>query len=216
MAVRDDLTGQKFGKLTVLWYDHTHKTPSGQSKAYWKCKCDCGNTAVVDAQSLKCLHTTSCGCNSSRSHIGDVRRTHGESKTRLYAIWCGMISRCNNPSRIAYKDYGGRGISVCEEWHSYIPFKQWSMDNGYADKLTLERKNVNCGYCPENCEWISKAAQADNRRNSLLFTYGGKTQNLKKWSEECGIKYGTLRARIYLFGWDFERAISTPVGGGCQ
>ena len=211
MAVRDDLTGRKFGRLTVLGYDHTQKTPSDQPKAYWKCKCDCGNTVTVCAQSLKGLRTTSCGCNSSRNNIGVMRRIHGESKTRLYAIWCGMISRCSNPNRIAYKDYGGRGISVCEKWNSYIPFKQWAIENGYTDEFTLERKDVNGGYCPENCEWISKSAQFDNRRNSLLFTYGGKTQNLKKWSEESGIKYGTLRARIFVFGWDFERAISTPV-----
>lgn len=214
MAIRDNLKGRKFGKLTVLAYDHTHKTPSGQSKSYWACECDCGNTATVCSQSLKSLHTTSCGCDSSRNHIGEVRRVHGESKTRLYAIWCGMISRCNNPNRIAYKDYGGRGISVCKKWSSYIPFKQWAIKNGYTDELTLERMDVNGDYCPENCKWISKSAQSDNRRNSLLFTYNGKTQNLKRWSEESGIKYGTLRARIYVFGWDFEHAISTPVERG--
>lgn len=148
MAIRENLVGQRFGELVVLEYDHTHKTPSGQSKAFWKCQCDCGNTTVVSAQSLKCLHTTSCGCNSSKNHIGETQRTHGESKTRLYAIWCGMISRCNNPNRIAYKNYGGRGISVCEEWNRYLPFRQWALDNGYTNELTLERKDVDGNYCP--------------------------------------------------------------------
>lgn len=214
MAVRDDLTGKRFGGLVVLGYDHTHKTPSGQSKAYWRCKCDCGNEAVVSAESLKDLHTTSCGCKSSRNYIGEARKTHGESKTRLYAIWCGMLSRCDNPNRIAYKDYGARGITVCEEWRDYTTFMDWALHNGYTDSLTLERIDVDGNYCPSNCKWISKAAQSDNRRNTINITYGGKTQNLKKWADEFGIKYGTLRARVYTFGWDFEKAITTPVKRG--
>lgn len=214
MAMRDDLTGKRFGKLNVVGYDHTHITPSGQQRAYWECVCECGNTVSVAAQNLHRLKTTSCGCNSSRKHIGDKQRTHGESKTRLYGIWCGMMSRCNNPNRIAYKDYGARGISVCDEWKDYSSFKFWAENNGYSNELTLERRDVNGNYTPSNCEWISKSEQSNNRRNSLLFSYDGITKNLKQWSEEFGVKYGTLRARIFTFGWSFEDAIKTPVKRG--
>lgn len=204
-----DMTGKRFGHLTVIKRSGTQTYPCGQKKTTWECKCDCGNTTVVTGGALRSGKSKSCGCSGGRYMKATM--THGETNTRLYAIWCGMKSRCSNPHRKAYIDYGGRGIKVCPEWSDYKVFHDWAISHGYDDSMSIERKNVNGNYCPENCIWIPRAKQADNRRSSLMFTYDGRTQNLTRWAEEVGIKYTTLRDRVINRHWDFDKAISTPV-----
>lgn len=134
------------------------------------------------------------------------------SGNRLYYIWNNIKTRCYNIKSKDYKNYGGRGISMCDDWRtSSKTFCEWAKSNGYVDGMTIERIDNNGNYCPENCTWIPKSEQVNNRRNCLLYTYNNKTQNLAQWCNELGLDYKRTFDRIRNKGWTFERAISTPV-----
>ena len=197
-----DLSGQKFGMLTVLNRDHK----GDDRNWYYKCQCDCGNIVIVRANALTRGNTKSCGCLKAR------RNTHHLSKTRLYGIWLGMRDRCNNPKNYAYERYGGRGVSICEDWNlDFFSFRQWALQNGYNDELSIERIDVNGNYEPSNCRWATAQEQADNKTCNILITIGDRTQNLQQWCDEYGIKRSTVNTRVRLCGWDYERAITTPI-----
>lgn len=162
----------------------------------------------------RCKH---CG-KENRSTKGNIRRgmatckcihykrvSEGESlrgrNTKIYSIWCGMKDRCFNPNSKAYKYYGGRGITVCDEWKTdFELFYDWSIKNGYKDDFSIERKNVNGNYCPENCEWIPFEKQARNKRNTLYIEINGETKRLKEWCEIYGANYKVVYQRIYRSG----------------
>jgi hypothetical protein len=123
-----------------------------------------------------------------------------------------MRNRCKRESVKSYKDYGARGIKVCAEWEkSFEPFRDWALENGYSDDLTIERKNHDGDYCPENCCWVTKAAQANNRRMCVEIEYNGRTQNLMQWCNELGLNYKRIHNRMNKLGMTFEEAISKPV-----
>ena len=184
-----DLTGQKFGKLTALY-----PVPDKAHRARWHCVCECGNEKDVLQQNLSDGHVRSCGCILSRSsneRISDYnkslgRESHHETKTRLYKIWIGMKSRCYYKASNAFKNYGGRGIIVCDEWiHSFKDFSEWAIKNGYDDSLTIDRIDPDGNYCPENCRWATMSVQEFNKRKSPKNTSGttGVSYNkaMKKW-----------------------------------
>ena len=148
-----DLSGQIFGRWSVLSFDS-----SKNGDAYWMCKCDCGTVRSVNGYHLRSGRSTSCGCYSAertRKNPPGVR--HGLNKTnpRLYGIWQGMLNRCRRKNGADYKSYGGRGISVCEEWHQFPPFYKWAMANGYTDEMTIDRINADGNYEPSNCQWLT-------------------------------------------------------------
>lgn len=131
--------------------------------------------------------------------------------SRLGSIYHNMKTRCTNPNYDKYQYYGGRSISICEEWmKSYDTFEQWAIDHGYADGLTLERIDVNGNYCPENCTWVTRKAQANNRTSNCVLTFRGKTQTLQQWSDELGIAPNTIGQRLRA-GWDVDRALTEQV-----
>lgn len=204
-----DLTGQKFGRLTVT----EKKGVDKYRHTMWGCLCDCGNIVTVGARDLKGQKTKSCGC-LHKEIVSLASTKHGQSGTRLYGIWAGMIQRCENPKNRYYKDYGGRGIAVCPEWHSAENFIKWAIENGYRDNLEIDRKDPNKNYEPSNCRWSTEKEQANNKRNSHLLTYDGKTQTLAQWADELGIKYNTLWARLNRSQWNIEKAIMKVKRGG--
>lgn len=144
--------------------------------------------------------------------IGKAHRKykHGESKTRLFKIWCGMHERCERQKHNHYMDYGGRGIKVCEEWKEYIPFAKWARENGYTDKLSIDRINVNGDYEPSNCRWVTDKEQQNNKRNNRMIEYKGKRYTLTQLAEMIGINKTTLRERLNL-GWSVDKAVETPI-----
>ena len=191
-----DLTGQTFGRLVVIARDTDYISPSGYPKTRWRCRCSCGNITTVCTQELRKGDTRSCGCYELECKRNN-NKTHGLSNTRLHSIWKGMKARCYNKHHKNYEDYGARGISVCDDWkNDFQKFYTWAMNNGYQDELTIERIDVNGAYCPENCCWVTRIAQANNRRNSISISYCGEDHTLQVWSKLTGIPYSTLYYRF--------------------
>ncbi len=135
---------------------------------------------------------------------------HGMTDTRLFKIWEGMLDRCNRPKHRYFNDYGGRGISVCDEWKEFVHFYEWAVDAGYSDELSLDRKDYDKGYSPDNCRWATMREQQNNRRSNHKVEYNGETRNLSEWADSLGIRRTTLRQRLKS-GWPVERALFTPV-----
>lgn len=132
--------------------------------------------------------------------------------TRLNNIYSHMKARCYNSNGWNYQYYGARGIKVCDEWkNNYQKFKEWAINNGYSNNLTIDRIDVNGDYCPENCRWVTDKEQKNNTRRNHYITYNGKTQSMKQWAEELNISYYVLRSRINRSKWSIEKAFNTPV-----
>jgi hypothetical protein len=183
MGKFQDLTGKRFGRLVATKY-------LGNSR--WECQCDCGKTTSVGIGDLKNSHTRSCGCL-----FLETIRTHGLTNSRLYTIREGMITRCYKKNSISYDNYGGRGITICDEWlNDFMSFYNWAMANGYDDNLTIERIDVNGNYEPSNCKWITNSEQSKNKRSTVYFTYNGETKIVSDWIKELGIPKTTFRRRI--------------------
>lgn len=141
----------------------------------------------------------------------NVNFKHGLRKHRLFSVWNGMKQRCFNSNWYAYKDYGGRGISVTDEWKDdFLCFYHWAMNNGYRQGLTLDRIDNSKGYSPDNCRWVTIKEQSNNRRSNRNITYKGQTKTLAQWSEELGMNFFTLRDRLNN-GWSIEKAFTQPV-----
>ena len=141
-----------------------------------------------------------------------AKTIHGMSHTRLYHIWNAMRQRCENPNAISYKYYGGKGISVCSEWKNFNNFCSWALQSGYAENLTIERKNSDGNYEPSNCKWATNKEQQNNTSYNRLITHRGETLNITQWAEKIGISRFTLYNRIRR-GWDIEKALTTKSKG---
>lgn len=206
MGKAKDLTGERFGRLTVVGFAGRGKN----GRALWFCRCDCGGGTIVFAENLRRGSTQSCGC-IHKERTAAINKTHGMTKTRLFGIWAKMKQRCYNPNNPKFPIYGAEGKMICDEWQHFEPFYTWAMANGYQDNLTIDRIDNSKGYSPDNCRWTTVKEQANNRRTCRIVEYNGKSQTIKQWSEELGIGYHTL---IYRFnkGWSADEAFTTPVG----
>lgn len=199
--------GDKFGSLTVI------KEVEPMACSWHKyllrmvlCKCECGKETTARLTFLTSGHTKSCGCLK----FGPSKLTHGGARTRLYSIWRGMKDRCFNENTFSYKNYGAMGVSVCDEWLDFEPFKDWALGNGYKDSLTIERKDTTGNYEPNNCTWIPKSLQSRNRRDTRFITYKGQTKRLMEWAKKLKMHPETLRSRLAV-GWSVERAFAQRV-----
>jgi hypothetical protein len=205
-----DLTGRKFGRLTVI-----EQAPNkGRGKTTWLCRCDCGQEVAVLANSLISGNTRSCGCLAieilkQRSYTHALSIGANGKKTRLYGIWIRMRQRCSDQNSSDFDGYGGRGISVCEEWQNYKNFHDWAMSHGYDEHLTIERKDVDGNYEPSNCKWIPARDQARNTRKNHFITFQGQRKTLAEWCEILGMDSSLLRYRLKV--WDVRKALTTPV-----
>lgn len=137
--------------------------------------------------------------------------TSGKANSRLYNTWRGMKSRCLNPNATNYENYGGRGISLCEEWMQADVFIKWALSSGYQDGLSIERKNNDGNYSPENCRWATKLEQNNNRRSSSLVSFDGETRSISEWARAVGINRQTLKSRL-AHGWPIDKALYIPSG----
>lgn len=192
--VRANLSGMVFGKLTVKEYSHSDKW----GNACWICECECGNQAVVSTKDLKRGHTNSCGCYQ-KQRASEAKTKHGKSgeDNRLYRIWKGIKERCFNSNARYYSNYGGRGISICDEWRNeYLAFEAWALSHGYQDHLTIDRIDVNGNYEPDNCRWVSMKEQCNNRRNNNYISFNGKTQTAAQWADELGVERTSLVRKL--------------------
>lgn len=214
-----DLTGKRFGRWTVLRVGDFNYS---LHKRMWLCKCECGTVKEVAGALLVRGESKSCGCLrrerfSEWSKLPRGIRKHGFERhnsedNRLYQTWCNMKLRCYGKNANEYDRYGGRGISVCDEWlHDYDAFKDWALSSGYQDNLTIDRIDVNGNYEPSNCRWVDRIAQANNTSRNRRITFRGETKTLTEWSRELGISVETLRYRLSHPKWDLERAFTEPI-----
>ncbi len=154
-----DLTGKRFGKLVAIERDITKK------RVYWICQCDCGSIKSIMSTHLRSGASTSCGCYQKEC-ASKANKTHGMTHTSLHNRWKAIRQRCTNPKDSRYKNYGNRGITLCEEWNNFERFAKWSLENGYQDGLELDRIDNDKGYFPENCRWCKSIINNHNRRNT--------------------------------------------------
>lgn len=203
-----DLTGQKFGRLTAVYEEK--RTEYGARR--WLCECECGNEKIIHQGALMSGHTRSCGCLRKEELI-ERSTKHNRCHTRLYNIYAGMKQRCYNENEAAYKNYGGRGIIIGDDWmgdDGFEHFYDWSMSRGYSDDLTIDRIDVNGNYEPDNCRWATSPEQSRNKRTNILLTFNGETKILRDWCKITGIDYSVAKAR-YHKGWEVERVLFQPV-----
>jgi len=204
-----DLRGKRYGRLTVVSFVETVKR-----QRIWQCQCACGQATFVATSKLNAGHTKSCGCLLRDSGIaaGHRNRRHGMSRTPIYRIWAAMRNRCHRPNVKGYDRYGGRGITVCDRWRT-------SFENFYADmgprpddgqRWSIERKDKDGPYCPENCVWALDKQQARNKRDNHVLEFRGVSRCLAEWEEQTGIPQHVIRKRLKR-GWSVERALTTPV-----
>lgn len=187
-----DLTGKKFNNWTVVRISDRDNF----NAVKWLCRCDCGTERSVRATRLTRGTSKSCGCLREK-----IITKHGMERTRLYCIWKDMKVRCLKENDKSYRNYGGRGISLCPEWQEFIPFMEWAMESGYSDGLQIDRVDNDGHYVPENCRWVTPRVNARNRRTNRLITIEGVTKTLIQWSEGAGISIQVLSYRIKR-GWN--------------
>lgn len=182
--VNNSVIGQVFNKLTILSEESTNK----HYKRRVKCKCECGETKVVLLSSLKNGHTKSCGCRRVTAFRSVITK-HGKSYSRIYGLWRGMIARCEYKKNISYNNYGGRGITVCDEWKDFEKFLEWSLKNNYADNLSIDRIDSNKNYEPNNCRWVPISEQGKNKRDSIYISIDNVKMTLKDYCYAFEISY---------------------------
>ena len=193
------MVGNKYNRLTVV----AELDRNNHNQRVFKCECECGNEVTAIGSDLRYNHTMSCGCYNS-----DRLTKHGMAGTSVYKIWSAIHQRCTNKDNSNYHNYGGRGITICDEW---LKFEGFYKDMGEANGLTIDRIDNNKGYSKDNCRWATRKEQANNLRSNVLITYKGETKTVGEWADITGMNIDTLRRRVY-DGWGADRVIEEPVG----
>ena len=197
-----NLTGKQFGRLTVTGFEEYRKRPDGRNNGYWRCICRCGHESIVSTANLTSGAVQSCGClmleKAKETHTVHGFCSRKDKTPRLYSIWGCMKTRCYNKNREDYKYYGGRGISVCNEWkHNFAAFREWALSNGYDDSLTLDRIDPDGNYCPSNCRWATAKEQGNNKRRTIFLEIDGVRKTLTQWADDVGMPRNRIYSRYY-------------------
>lgn len=200
-----DVVGAVYGTLTVV---KEAEKVNGMRRVL--AECECGNSKEFYLGNLRMGYTKSCGCRQLEG-LAERATTHGGRDTRLYSIWTNIKTRCTNSKTDSYKYYGGKGISICREWEErFEDFRDWALENGYKDDLTIDRMDNEGDYTPDNCRWADHVTQSRNRDYAWHITIDGTTKHVKEWCEYYGIEYKTVHTRKSR-GWDDAAAVSTPL-----
>lgn len=207
IQVGKDIAGKKFNSLTAIKFEYNRQSPSRKT-AYWSFRCDCGKIIIRARGDVVRNKIKSCGCKH-KEYMLLSKKYNGLSslECRLYSIWHDIHRRCYNKKRKEYPNYGGRGIKVCDEWKDNLySFIEWAKNNGYKPDLTIDRIDVNRDYSPDNCRWVDRKIQANNKTNNHYLTYKGKTQSMADWCRELNLNYFLVRSRINNYKWSVEDA----------
>lgn len=203
---RNSIKGKRYGNVVVIGYSKTIGKHS-----YYLCRCElCGKEFETRRDGLVNGHTTSCGCVRDKwMHSGNLNKKHGLSEDRAYWVWVKMKRRCYSPSCREYKNYGGRGIKICDEWLSPENFVRWARESGYdyeapKGSCTLDRIDVNGDYEPGNCRWITNLEQQNNRRNNRRFDYQGVSYTVAELARMFEVPYSTMYASLVHYGMTVE------------
>lgn len=205
MGRKKNLIGLRFGELTVI-----KKLQSDSHKEMrWLCLCDCGNEHITTSNRLTTGKTVCCR-DCAYKKIAKANRTHGQSPRHMFNAYVNMKTRCYNKNYYLFRHYGGKGITICDEWlghDGFINFRNWSYENGYADNLSIDRIDNSKGYSPYNCRWVSMKAQQNNRTNNRMITANGETHTMAEWAKISGILYSTIQRRLKC-GWSEHDAVT--------
>lgn len=204
----DDLTGQKFSRLTVTALSNERDADRG---AKFECLCTCGSRVTVSRKSLIQGNTKSCGCwkrEESSIRLTELKTTHGMTGSTEYNIWANMIQRCTNPASQAYNDYGGRGIAVCDRWKGSFEAFYADMGPRPSPDHTLDRRNTDGNYEPGNCRWVTWDVQQNNRRNNVRVDHEDASETLSNVARRSGVTYQSLWVRVRKKGMSVEEAIA--------
>lgn len=206
----NDLSGERFGRLTVIKQVPAPDNVADKRKIYYLCRCDCGTEKAIYYYDLTSGKTKSCKCLSSEKTAERSRaRGFSKEKRRLKIIWYGMNARCRDKRLVGYKNYGGRGIFVCDEWKDFEKFYNWAINNGYKESLTLDRINNELGYKPSNCRFCTVKEQQNHRRDNRLITLNGVTLTISQWADKNRIGPATLKWRLD-HGWNESELFIVP------
>lgn len=210
--LKNDLTGKTFSRLYVIGVADT-----GTRKTYYYCKCICGKMKTVRSDSLIDGTVRSCGCmklEQDRINL-EAAHTHKQSGTRLYEIWQGMKTRCYRSTDARYHRYGGRGITMCDEWkNDFIAFYNWANANGYSDLLSIDRVDNDGNYEPSNCKWSTMEEQCNNRETNIRITIGNATKTLTQWCDIFQLEYATIHGRYTRNGFSGIDDLFSPIRNG--
>ncbi len=194
-----DIIGKRYSRLVVL--RENGRTKHGMR--IFECRCDCGNSVNVPIASLQNGNTRSCGCIRNKYGYIPVKNS------KLYKVWSSMKDRCNNPHNRSYRNYGGRGIYVCNEWQNdYGAFMTWAYNSGYQEGLSIDRINNDGPYSPDNCRWATRVEQQNNTRLNRYIEFNGECKTISEWAKQLGIKQHTLQLRLKR--WPLCRALTEP------
>lgn len=199
--------GREYGRLRVIG-----QLGQVNGRIVWLCKCRCGSIGMALAQDIKAGKTSSCGCYQAERN-SEAHRIHRGTGSKLYDAWRAMKERCGNQSHPDYESYGGRGITYCEEWKDFQTFESWALSHGYTEGLTIDRKDNDGPYSPDNCRWATMKQQSNNRRGNIRVTLDGETMTLKQAAERTGLPYGALRERYQRNG---EADLFRPIQSSLQ
>ena len=203
--------GMKFGKLTVREIVVNGNT----NQRKYLCDCECGGTKITSEDNLRRGHCRSCGC-LYKGHGGSKKKNiFMGSDSKLYRTWSGIKSRCFDQNSHNYHNYGGRGITMCDEWkNDYNTFKKWALHNGYNESrgrdCSIDRIDTNGNYEPSNCRWATAKEQANNTRRNTIVEYDGKRMSLSQWADYLKMDYSSFMSR-WVRGWTMEKNVNTPV-----